>query len=591
MRRSGRNAVSLRKDKNRPAELSYRLYQTLERTMLPPVRTSSFVDYQTPSQQPMLRQRIDVANTVASSGLIGSLPISAERLDVLSLSAQLQLAQGFSIFAETIGRLIKVPRREGETLADYAQRLSEAVKAMNPAEKAALERTLNQLVKGISIRLLTEILNNPAGPEAARVAIQLETAQLLDRDLAAKAVVSSYRQNAGAEQVPGPLPQPANVASAGQASATVSEPATEAEPHAAQPGGEAVIDEAAQQEIAAGATTQDAEIPPAAATISSSIAQDPVMPSAEVEIASPAIAEGNELQAQTSAEADLDTAPSPVSVQEAVELAESETPEFAATRIEEAPESPSPARPDDGRQTASAVSGDRRMSQPVFYDGPALARLSQRGLEQRGDAHARNAEKMPTGATTVWLAEVLAEATGELLDGLPVAAKQLPEQQALQQLTDRELIGKSATQASEAASAAMAKPAQPATDEPASTASTGRTAGAAPNANSQDAGTTELAEQLALPIALPPMFREGVALPYVAYPPEERERDPEERKTKAISETDEDGEQQHSAGEQAFGEERQDDDQDQDDGDDASKEAAKDADRANDLYWRMADWT
>ncbi|CDN50396.1 hypothetical protein [Neorhizobium galegae] len=559
--------------------------------MLPPVRTSSFVDYQTPSQQPMLRQRIDVANTAANSGLIGSSPMSAGRLDILSLSAQLQLAQGFSIFAETIGRLIKVPRREGEALADYAQRLSEAVKQMNPAEKAALERTLNQLVKGITLRLLTEILNNPAGPEAARVAVQLETAQLLDRDLAAKAVVSSYRQNAGAEQVPAPPSQPANAAPPGQASQTVSEPPTEAEAQAAQPGEEPAINEAPQQEIAAGAAAHDADAPLVATTVSGT-AQDPAALSAEAAVASPAPTDEVETQAQAAAETDLDATPAPVSLQEAAELAESETPEFAAVRTEETPDdSSSTARPEEGRQIASGANADRRMAQPVFYDGPALARLSQRGLEQPNGARALNAEKVANGATTVWLAEVLADATGELLDSLPVAARQLPEQQALQELTDREPAGRSPLQASEAASAAMAKPA-PRADEPASTGSTGRAAGTAPNAGGQAAGTTVLAEQLALPMAMPHMFREGVALPYVAYPPEERERDPEERKTKAISPTDEDGEQQHSAGEQAFSDEGQANEHDQDDhGDDASKEAVEDADRANDLYWRMAGWT
>ncbi|CAN7584713.1 hypothetical protein [Neorhizobium tomejilense] len=556
--------------------------------MLPPVRTSSFVDYQTPSQQPMLRQRIDMANTAANSGLIGSSPMSAGRLDILSLSAQLQLAQGFSIFAETIGRLIKVPRREGEALADYAQRLSEAVKAMNPAEKVALERTLNQLVKGISLRLLTEILNNPAGPEAARVAIQLETAQLLERDLVAKAVVSSYRQNAGAEQVPSTLPQPANAAPSAPGQASVPAPTPEAEGQAAQPGAETAIDGASPEVMASNTDTQDPDVP-RVSTATSSTTPDPTMLSAEAE-ALPTPTDNN--ASQMSVENDLDAASVSVSAQEAVELPESETPEVAAARADETAENPSAARPDDGRQTASAAAGDRRMSQPVFYDGPALARLSQRGLEQQNGVRGPNAEKMANGATTVWLAEVLAEATSELLDGLPVAARQLPEQQALQQLTDKELFGKSAMQANEAASAAAAKSVPPATDEPVSTGSTGNTTGPSANASSQATAATELAEQLALPIAMPHAFREGVALPYVAYPPEERERDPEERKTKAISETDEDGEQQHSAGEQAFGEEHPDDDPAQDDeSDGASKEAVEDADRANDLYWRMAGWT
>ncbi len=457
---------------------------------------------------------------------------------------------------------------------------------MNPTEKAALERTLNQVVKGVSIRLLTEILNNPAGPEAARVALQLETAQLLDRDLAAKAVVSSYRQNAGAEQVSSPLPQPANAAPPATGQASV--PLAEAEGQASQPGEEAAIDDGLPEEIAAEAAAQDAEAP---ATTASNTAQESAAISAEAEIALTAAADESELQTPASSETDLDAAPASASAQEAAEIAESETPELAALRTEDAPESPPAAQPDEGRQTGSTIPSDRRTSQPVFYDGPALARLSQRGLEQQGSTRALDAEKLANGATTIWLAEVLADATSDLLDGLPLAARQLPEQQALQQLIDKELVGKSAFQAGEAANAAMAKPAKPAADEPTSTGSAGRANGTSANANGQSTGATELAEQLALPIAMPPMFREGVALPYVAYPPEERERDPEERKTKAISQTDEDGEQQHSAGEQAFSEEQPDDEhapEDHDEG--SSKEATEDADRANDLYWRMAGW-
>jgi hypothetical protein len=365
-------------------------------------------------------------------------------------------------------------------------------------------------------------------------------------------------------------------------------PTAEAEGQAAQPGAETAIDEASPEAVAADADVQDPDVPHVS-TVTSSTNPDPTMLSAEAE-ASPTPLANN--TSQITADNHLDAAPASVSAQEAAEFPESGTPEIAATRADETAENPSVARPEDGRRTASAAAGDRRMSQPVFYDGPALARLSQRGLEQQNGVRGPNAEKMANGATTVWLAEVLAEATSEFLDGLPVAARQLPEQQALQQLTDKALFGKSAIQANEAASAAAAKSVPPATDEPASTGSTGSTTGPSVNASSKTTAATELAEQLALPIAMPHAFREGVALPYVAYPPEERERDPEERKTKAISETDEDGEQQHSAGEQAFGEERQDEDHTRDDeGDDASKEAVEDADRANDLYWRMAGWT
>ncbi|MGN7294376.1 hypothetical protein [Rhizobium sp. SAFR-030] len=120
---------------------------------------------------------------------------ATDRLTILSVSGQMQLAQGLSVAAETVGAMMKIARREGEPLSDYAGRIAEAIAALSSAQRAALQRALNQLVKGLTIRLLAEILQNPAGPEATRLSLQLENRTARDRDLAARGVVSSYRQN------------------------------------------------------------------------------------------------------------------------------------------------------------------------------------------------------------------------------------------------------------------------------------------------------------------------------------------------------------------------------------------------------------
>ncbi|KQQ38594.1 hypothetical protein ASG19_06050 [Rhizobium sp. Leaf306] len=126
----------------------------------------------------------------ASDGLL-----AGARLNLLSLSGQLQLAYGSSIFAETIGQLLQIPRNDGELLADYAERLTVAVQSMNTDDIAALEKTLRQLVKGMSVPLLAEILKNPGGLDAARLILSLEAALVTDSDTVENAAVTSYRQN------------------------------------------------------------------------------------------------------------------------------------------------------------------------------------------------------------------------------------------------------------------------------------------------------------------------------------------------------------------------------------------------------------
>jgi hypothetical protein len=121
--------------------------------------------------------------------------LAGGRLNLLSLSGQLQLAYGSSIFAETIGKILQIPRNDGELLADYAERLTVAVQSMSAVDVAALEKTLSQLVKGLSVPLLAEILKNPGGLDAARLILSLEAALVADSDTFENAAVSSYRQN------------------------------------------------------------------------------------------------------------------------------------------------------------------------------------------------------------------------------------------------------------------------------------------------------------------------------------------------------------------------------------------------------------
>jgi hypothetical protein len=181
--------------------------------MLPPVRAISlFPEATTPAPQPAVRLR--PVHATAANDQDAAMPVSGGRLGAMSLSVQLQLAQGLSIFAETIGALLKLPRGENEGLDDYARRITAAVEALDPPARAQLETALNQLVRGATLRLIADMLKDPVGPDAARLATLLENPQSAGKDLAATAAVTSYLQNEGrdarapASAAPVPTAQP-----------------------------------------------------------------------------------------------------------------------------------------------------------------------------------------------------------------------------------------------------------------------------------------------------------------------------------------------------------------------------------------------
>lgn len=182
--------------------------------MLPPVAALSdaFLGSFTQSNHTPLDPRVQIGATlqaVPAQAAAAPAQFAGDRLSIMSLSGQLQLAQGLSVVAETLGTILKVERHDGETLADYAERLGEVMSGLSPSERIALQKALNQLMKGVTLRMLTEILKNPVGPEATRLALQLETDAYLVREPLAKKVVTSYRQNGGTDLPLAPLPKPA----------------------------------------------------------------------------------------------------------------------------------------------------------------------------------------------------------------------------------------------------------------------------------------------------------------------------------------------------------------------------------------------
>ncbi|PYG57975.1 hypothetical protein [Rhizobium sp. UGM030330-04] len=130
------------------------------------------------------------------------------RAAVASLTSEFQLSRGTAVLAETLGKLMNLPRRDGEAIETYVVRLTDALRAMPAAQRLALEQQVGKALQGLSLAMLAEILKQPTGPEAARLALLIELSRYKGTDLAAKAVVSSYQQNNPASPAPAqPRPQ------------------------------------------------------------------------------------------------------------------------------------------------------------------------------------------------------------------------------------------------------------------------------------------------------------------------------------------------------------------------------------------------
>jgi hypothetical protein len=168
--------------------------------MLPPVSSvsSSSPSYQNPAPQPAQPATASSVQqvTITDSGMDST---AAARFNILKLAGSEAMADPLLDLAQTLGKIINLPRQDGEAGADYMQRLSQAMKTLSPGDRANVARMLNQIVQGVQLRLLAQAFANPVGPEAAKLVMLLEMAGYKERDLAARAVVSSYRQNAGAD--------------------------------------------------------------------------------------------------------------------------------------------------------------------------------------------------------------------------------------------------------------------------------------------------------------------------------------------------------------------------------------------------------
>ena len=537
--------------------------------MLPPIgaASSASVDYQTAGRH---AARPPVATTAAVVVPSVSSPagyLSGGRLELLSLSGQMHVAQGLSIFAETVGNYLKIGRREGESLVDYAHRLAEAVKSLTAAQRSVLEQGLAHLMRGLTLRMLAEILENPLGPEAARLNIFIEAGQFPDRDPATRAVVSSYRQNAASDMLAG---HPASLglpsSTPYQHGATSRLPAVSQSILAARPAGEAGMSEAVGRVAAlerrpAGETVLNGSAP-------SRLPSSPDAPHAEpVVAAKPEMAEGKAPA--------LREATSPVRIAGVTastthprdERVENDIPAQERRRDAPLPRAGNTAPAEASR--AAVLRGT-----VVIYDAPALARMAQR-LEE-GKALPQDVRYL----------------AGRILGSSPVAVEpgsvKAPVS-PLRSLSGADMSGGSdpAAEAPGLSGIVAAKPAAPALLNTDAIPSAALPAPALSHA-AQEGGVETLIEQvLFLSIAAPTVVREGLVPAFVAYPTVSGKPDEEERDVERLSPVDEDG-----GGHHAGHDRREEDEETSAENEEQEEGQAADPDRldeAQDLYWRMAD--
>lgn len=554
--------------------------------MLPPLGAvlSASVDYQTAARTAFPAQ---IALGTASSNPSLPLPtnlLSGGRIDILSLAGQLQLAQGLSIFAEAVGGYLKISRREGESLVDYAHRLAEALKSLTASQRAVLEQSLAQLVRGITLRMLTDILNNPLGAEASRLNAYLETAQLTGRDPAARAVVSSYRQNAAADPVTAPAtasPSGAPVATDAGQHGTGRTGNTLA-PTAAGPAPEA----AGGRSIALQAHVQDA-----AALAAGDAGEPSVLAHAADEATTGRAPAGTAPRSDGVAQAQDAAKPpaQPGSLSSLEPMADDAVEALAKAANSEArgaakPDATMAADPPSGTVGARAAAMAGLGGAAVIYDATALIRMAQRVPDEAGNRFVQEVLYQTAHAADPVVAEaplVADDGPGSLVAALIAAETEDALPAVLRTDAMRTAAGLDGLQAARASMGGGADDLL-----------------APPPAAAGEAGKLSPAAQLpfeaaAFVAAAPMVAREGLAQAFVAYPQVQPPPKEEERDVERVSAIDEDG------GNRPSQQDAQGDDQGAEDdeasgsgeGDAAGGDHDGHADHAEDLYWRMADLT
>lgn len=168
--------------------------------MLTPVRVASNASFSSQGQTAAIVAG-GLGQSVVAPAPVGPVESSdlnssiAGRLNILLIAARERMVDALFDVIDAAGRAISLRRDDDETNLAYASRLAGAIQRLPEAAVAEAERELAGQGHNLPLRAIAEALRNPAGPAAARIVAYLEMVRYKDRDLAARAVVRSYRQN------------------------------------------------------------------------------------------------------------------------------------------------------------------------------------------------------------------------------------------------------------------------------------------------------------------------------------------------------------------------------------------------------------
>lgn len=539
--------------------------------MLPPISAalSASVDYQT-AGRPIQRPPV----TSASGQTAPAVPmppnlLNGGRIDVLSLFSQLNIAQGLSVFAETVGSYLKISRREGESLIDYAQRLAEAVKSLSASQRAMLEQTLAQLVRGMTLRTLTEVLSNLLGPEAARVSAYLEAAQLTERDPVARAVVSSYRLNGGAEVALAPPTSRLPAVAAGAA------PHRPAAPDNLLTAGAPVGGGSPGDIGMIGPPRPAGAVPPQSAQVQAGTDRTAGVPESSSSGTSRpqgALLTGLRDTFLGKQAEDVASSRASLSAGTAANTTSGDGAEADAINPPRSEKGPLAERAGRGEPMPATTPG---AGAPVIYDGPALARVAQRAT---GDPnHKFLQEVLYQTASTPLSSPTETPASGRQgSQAAPSLVTPTPEPDATPPSL-RPDLAEAANRPAGLATAGTTEPDQLAL----------QTAGSPPKVVASPLLAQALPDPSTLILAAPMVAREGFAQAFVAYPHVPPPPPEEERDVERVTAVDEDGGGRPS---QQDAQREPDTEEDENSSDEGDAGDGRD-DHAEDLYWRMADLT
>lgn len=171
--------------------------------MLPPVQTASrstlaFAESASeaaPSQivatnavQDQATQTDDSSNNTASA--------VAGRINNLLLNSRSTVRADMATIADMVGSSINIKRLPGESDGAFAARFVTALAHLSDSQRTALQTQLNQVLKGLQVQVLLQVLQNQDGPEAALLSAYMEIQRSNSDNLKAQTVVASYSQNA-----------------------------------------------------------------------------------------------------------------------------------------------------------------------------------------------------------------------------------------------------------------------------------------------------------------------------------------------------------------------------------------------------------